>query len=82
MVTEEMDCSEGCSHPDGFHKWEIEPNPYGNDFDVYVTDDDAEALTSAKLAVENGWDAMAVGDELTITIRMNKRPPADTEGVK
>ena len=80
MATEEVDCTEGCSHADGFHKWEIEPNPYGRDFDVYVTDDDAAALLAAQIALENGWDDMDEGSELTITIRMNKPKPTPVDG--
>jgi hypothetical protein len=72
MAAEEIDCTDGCSHPDEFHKWEIEPNPHNNDFDVYVTDDDADALASAKLALENGWDNMEVGETFTVVIKMNK----------
>ena len=73
QVIEDEDCNEeGCSHPEGHHKWEIEPNPYRSEFDVFVCDADEVALEALRQACENKWDDMSPGDEATITIRMNK----------
>lgn len=68
---DELDCSEGCDHPAGFHKWEIEPSPVG-DFDVCVTDDDGHALQLLQDLVEHKWDQIAAGEEVVIKLRMNK----------
>lgn len=73
LTNDELDCSEGCS--DEFphkHKWEIEPNPYNSDFDVYVTDDDVEACEAFTEAAEQAWDRCAEGEEVAIKIRRNK----------
>lgn len=71
LPEDQRTCVEGCDHPDGYHKWEIEPHPQGK-FDVYVSDDDHEALQAAQLTVERLWDEMKVGDEVKVIIRMNK----------
>jgi hypothetical protein len=72
--TTASDAAEGCSCPDGSHKWEITPNPWSGDFDVLVTDDDQEALNAIKDAAEQAWDQSEPGDKRTITIRMNAVP--------
>ena len=69
---DDNDCSQGCDHPDGHHKWEIEPHPHSHAFDTFVCDDDKRALEALHDLVENTWDDMTPGDEKTITIRMNK----------
>jgi hypothetical protein len=68
---DEPDCSEGCDHPDGFHKWEIEPSPSA-DFDYCVTDDDQHALQLLLDVAESKWDQMKPGEEVVIKIRMHK----------
>jgi len=68
----EEDCTEGCDHPPGHHKWEIEPHPHTHDFDTYVSDSDDGALQALRDLVENKWDDMTPGDEVVIKIRMNK----------
>lgn len=73
VTNEELDCSEGCS--DEFphkHKWEVEPNPYNSDFDVYVTDSDEESVSALVAAAESAWDECEPGYERTVTIRRNK----------
>ena len=40
------------------YKWEIEPHPYSNEFDVYVTDSDEEARQAILHAAEMYlWDS-------------------------
>ncbi len=70
-MSDERDCSEGC---DGDHKhlWEIEPNPYSSDFDVYVSDDDREALDALKSLAEMLFDDCDTGEERVIKIRRNE----------
>jgi hypothetical protein len=53
------------------YKWEIEPHPYTKDFDMYVTDDDEEALEAIKFAAEIAWDSSEEGEERVLKIRMN-----------
>ena len=72
----EIDCTEGCDHAAGFHKWEIEPNPYNKDFDTFVTDDDKEALRAINEAAEQAWDQSTPGSETKITVRMNGSTPS------
>lgn len=79
-MSEPSDCTEGCDHPDWFHKWEIKPNPYNKDFDTFVTDDDKEALLALNEAAEQAWDTSEPGGELKIVIRMN--PPQSDAVVK
>lgn len=71
LPKEERDCSEGCSD-DCKHKWEIEPNPYNSDFDVYATDDDVDACEAITEAAEQAWDQCSEGEEIVIKIRHNK----------
>jgi hypothetical protein len=68
---EERDCSEGCSD-DCKHKWEIEPNPYNSDFDVYVTDNDGAAGAAIVAAAELAWDECEPGQEKVIKVRHNE----------
>lgn len=72
LTSEDMDCSEGCSDDGHRHAWEIEPNPYNNDFDVYVTDDEVEACVAIIEAAEQAWDQCEEGEEIVIKIRRNK----------
>lgn len=70
---DETCCSvDGCSCPEGTHKWEIEPHPYTTDFDTYVGDEDDAALQALRDLVENKWDDMSPGEEVVIKIRMNR----------
>jgi hypothetical protein len=68
---EETDCTEGCDHAPGFHKWEVEPNPYNSEFDTFVCDADEVALEALRTLCENKFDDLTPGDSATITIRMN-----------
>lgn len=78
-MSEPTDCTDGCDHAPGFHKWEIEPNPWNGDFDVMVTDDDQEALNAIKDAAEQAWDQSEPGEERIIKVRMNARSTAPTD---
>lgn len=70
LTEDEMDCTEGCDHAPGTHKWEIEPSPM-KDFDVFVTEDDAHALEMLQQVCELTYDQMKAGEEVIIKIRMN-----------
>lgn len=69
------DCNEGCAD-NCRHKWQIEPHPYSNDFDVFVTDDDSRALEALKEAAEQAWDQC--GDGMTRTITIRRAPEKET----
>jgi hypothetical protein len=71
LPSDELDCDEGCSDDGHKHKWEIEPHPYNSDFDVYVTDDDSEALLALQKVAEDAWDGCEPGQEKVIKIRHN-----------
>lgn len=71
MAAEERDCTEGCDG-DHLHKWEIAPHPYSNDFDTYVTDDDAEARAAMEAASEQAWDQCGDGMTMTVTIKRTR----------
>lgn len=59
--------------------WEITPNPYNDDFDVMVCDDDQEALRALEAAVEQAWDTCEDGMTRTVSIKRNaQRTGADT----
>lgn len=75
MAAEEQDCTEGCGEDCKGHKWEIEPHPRSH-FDVYVCDDDDDALEVLLEAAEQAWDQCGDGMERTIKIR--RRPSQET----
>jgi hypothetical protein len=55
----------------GGHKWSICPNPYNNDVDYLVTNDDGDALLAAQDAAESAWNEIEPGMMYTVTIRLN-----------
>jgi len=59
------------------YKWEVEPHPYDSDFDVFVTNDDGEAIKALLAAAEQGFDDMGEGDELVLRVRLRAAPPAN-----
>jgi hypothetical protein len=66
-----LDCDDGCSG-DHKHRWEIEPNPYDSDFDVFVTDKDDEAHEAIQHLATQAWDECQPGEERVIKFRRNK----------
>jgi hypothetical protein len=60
------------------YKWEVEPHPYDSQFDVFVTNDDGEAINALLAAAEAGFDDMDAGDELVIKVRLRPSPPPAT----
>jgi len=56
------------------YKWNIEPHPYSKDYDIFVTNDDQEALDALLHAAEMYlWDDCEPGQERTLTVRHNKQ---------
>lgn len=54
-------------------KWNIEPHPYSKDYDIFVTNDDQEALDALLHAAEMYlWDDCEPGQERTLKVRHNK----------
>lgn len=54
------------------YKWEIEPHPYDSQqYDVFVTDDDQQALQAISDAAEAAWDDIEPGQEKILKIRHN-----------
>jgi hypothetical protein len=63
--TEELDAKD--------FRWNIEPHPYDSSFDVFVTDDDQEALAALLHAAEmHLWDGIEPGQERVLRVRYNK----------
>lgn len=60
------------------YKWEITPNPYNNDYDVFVTDGDDEACQALAYASENAWDQCEPGETKTLTIKHNRTALSET----
>jgi len=52
------------------YKWEIEPNPYDSDYDIFATDDDQTALDALQAAAERAWDTSEEGQEKILKIRL------------
>ena len=46
------------------YRWEIEPHPYDNQFDVMVTDDDEEARQAIIYAALAMWDQHTGGKRI------------------
>lgn len=57
---------------DRLYKWEITPNPYDSDYDVYVTDDDMDALDTMKAACEIKYDRIGTGETHVVSIKLNE----------
>ena len=54
------------------YRWIIEPHPYSKDYDVFVTNDDKEALDAILHAAEMYlWDDCEPGQERTLKVRHN-----------
>ena len=59
-------------YDNGKFKWIIEPTPYSNDYDYFVTDDDKEAKEAILYAAEmHLWDD---NDNETRTLKVTHNP--------
>ena len=55
-------------------KWNVEPHPYDSSVDVFVTDDDQEALNAIQRAAEMYlWDDIEPGQERVLRVRYNAK---------
>ncbi len=70
-IVSDIEDDDGAGDADGRqYKWEIEPNPYDSDYDIFVTDDDQTALDALQAAAERAWDTSEEGKEKTLKIRL------------